>query len=578
MFRLDKRHNQPHLFCDLDNLTPQQRQRLEESWAGTYRREVHDRLDERPFAPVYKDVPSRPNTPVRLLLDFENLKAGFGWSDNEAYDHVLFDLQVRYALGLDNLGEVGFDLRTVYNFRRRVVQHMQKTGQDPVTESFKQITDEQIKAFALSTKHQRMDSTQVSSNICHMSRLQCMVEVLQRVHRMLVDEHCSQYAQALAPYVEETSGKYVHHLRGEDVATHMQQIGELMQHLLAELATNYGEQSAYQMLQRVFREQFDVVDGAVQAKAGEEISPASLRSPDDPDATFRRKAGREYEGYVANVAETCDPANPLQLVTDIQVKPNNTEDAKMLADALPELKERTGVETLYTDAAFCSPDVDKVLREQQVEQVPTDLRGKDPNPEKLNLADFRIDRDAQGNPQQVTCPGGQTVVAQEGRRPKLYLAYFAGSACQVCPYRERCPAGIRKRDGSRSLRFDWHQMDIAERRRRCATYWQDGKNLRSAIEATVRAIKHPFPEDQLPVRGQCRMVMLLVGSTVMFNVRRIQRYLASQQARNDPEKGAKHDEEAASTDRPSFSLLLRTWIRCLLKPYKLALIGFAFSC
>ena len=578
MFRLDKRQNQPRLFSDLDNLPRKQRERLEGSWAGTYRQQVHDRLDERPFCAIYEDVPSRPNYPVRVLLGFETLKAGFGWSDEEAYDHVLFDLQVRYALGLDNLGEASFTLRTVYNFRHRVVQYMQTAGKDPVAEAFAQITDEQIRSLALSTKQQRMDSTQVSSNIRHMSRLQCMVEVLQRFHRALGGEDRARYADALAPYIDETSGKFVHHLRGEDVTRHMQQIGELMQRLLAELATRYGQQEAYQMLQRVFGEQFNVVDGVVRAKAGKDISPASLRSPDDPEATFRRKAGQTYEGYAANVTETCDPDNPLQLVTKVQVEPNNTEDAQMLLEALEELKERTELETLYTDASFCSPDVDEALREHHVEQVPTDLRGKQPNPEKLNLADFAVQRDAQGNPQQVTCPGGQTVQVQQGRKGHLYAACFAGDVCQACRHQDRCPARLRKGDGKRSLRFDRYHLDISERRRRSTAYWQAGQNLRSAVEATVGAIKRPFAEDQLPVRGRCRMAMLLLGSALMFNVRRIHRYLASQRTTAGPQTGQKDHQEVSSAHPASLSCLLSTWIRSLLRPRTLTPAGFAFGC
>ena len=39
---------------------------------------------------------------VNVLVGFETLKAGFGWSDEEAYDHFCFDVQVRYALVLDH--------------------------------------------------------------------------------------------------------------------------------------------------------------------------------------------------------------------------------------------------------------------------------------------------------------------------------------------------------------------------------------------------------------------------------------------------------------------------------------------
>ena len=41
---------------------------------------------------------------------------------------ILFDLQVRYALGSDNFGEGDFDLRTLYYFRQSLSQYALKTG------------------------------------------------------------------------------------------------------------------------------------------------------------------------------------------------------------------------------------------------------------------------------------------------------------------------------------------------------------------------------------------------------------------------------------------------------------------
>ncbi|HVN53732.1 MAG TPA: hypothetical protein VMT46_05330, partial [Anaerolineaceae bacterium] len=95
---------------------------------------------------------------------------------------------------------------------------------------------------------------------------------------------------------------------------------------------------------------------------------------------------------MANAAETCDPANPLQLVTQIQVAPNNTEDTDLLVAALPQWKARTQVEQLYTDAGYGSPAADEACLAEQVEQLPTRLRGKAPDASKFNLADFRIEQ------------------------------------------------------------------------------------------------------------------------------------------------------------------------------------------
>jgi len=44
------------------------------------------------------------------------------------------------------------------------------------------------------------------------------------------------------------------------------------------------------------------------------------------------------------------------------------------------------------------------------------------------------------------------------------------------------------------------------------------------VEATVRQVKHPFPAGKLPVRGQFRVTCMVIGSAIMSNIRRIQRY------------------------------------------------------
>lgn len=106
------------------------------------------------------------------MVGFETLKTGYGWSDEEAYDHFCFDVQVRYALGYRDLSEGHFELRTAYNFRQRVAQHMQETDENLIGRAFEQVTDDQIAAFELKTNNLRMDSTLIASNIRQTTRLQ----------------------------------------------------------------------------------------------------------------------------------------------------------------------------------------------------------------------------------------------------------------------------------------------------------------------------------------------------------------------------------------------------------------------
>jgi hypothetical protein len=535
MFKKNQRHLQPALISTVQDLPERQREILETSWAGVFYREFHCRIDEGAFAVMYVDFPSRPNAPVNELVSLEYLKAGNGWTDEEMYEHYLFDVQTRYALGLDRLGDVNFELRTVYNFRQRLSKYMQETGINLLDQAFEQVTDEQIEAYGLKTGKQRMDSTMIASNIRQMGRLQLLVEVLQRTHRMLSEEEQTQYAEVFEAYLVGHAGKYIYRLKTEDYAKHLQGIGRVMQYLLAELKQVHGDDPAYQVLERVFGEHFKVEEAKVQTKEAKELSTASLQSPDDLEATYREKRGVGYQGYVANLTETCDPDNPFQLVTKVQTSPNTTDDSHLLAEALPNLKERTDLEDLYTDGGFGGPDADLALQEQKVKLTQTAIRGRKPDPNKLHLTNFEIEFDQDGQPFKVTCPHKQTVPVLLTPQKKSFVAHFEPLTCQSCPFweKEQCPAQPGKRDTRHHLRFNMAKAQAADRRRRSQACKREAGNLRAAVEATVRSAKHPFPAGKLPVRGQFRVACMMIGSVALSNVRRIQRYL---QAKKRKEK------------------------------------------
>lgn len=124
-----------------------------------------------------------------------------------------------------------------------------------------------------------------------------------------------------------------------------------------------------------FDENFKLVENQVQAKSNAEIQPGCLQSLDDLEAGFRRKGNHSYKGFVGNVTETCDPDNPLQLITNVQVQSNRMGDIELLKQALPELKERMELGTLVTDGAYTGPSVDQALRAYDVEQITTGLIG-----------------------------------------------------------------------------------------------------------------------------------------------------------------------------------------------------------
>ena len=570
MFKEHSHHHQPIMICSVNELPEEKRDYLYSSWAWVFYQEFFCRLDEKPFAVLYSNIPSRPNVPVNVLVGLEYLKAGNGWTDQEMYEAFLYNMQVRFALGYDEFVKGDFDLRTLYYFRERLSRYMQETGINLLEKAFEKVTDQQIAAYQLKTGKQRMDSTQIASNIRVMGRLQLLVEVLQRVYRMLTKEDQDHYAEEFAPYIRGHAGQYVYHLKGQDTSEHLQKIGELMQCLLVELEPSYAQEPVYQMFMRVFGEHFKAEEKVIKIKLGKELSANSLQSPDDLEATYRQKNNKSFRGYVANLTETCDPENPLQLVTKVQVGSNHTEDAEMLVEALPNLKERTDLDTLYTDGGFGSPDADKILQTNQVEQIQTAIRGRIPNNEKLNLSDFAIKQTKKGIPTRITCPQGQSTAVHTSSQKKAYVAHFEVNVCLACPLLPKCPVQRGKHDLRFHLRFDQKQINMSERRQRSLIHQEEGRNLRAAIEATVRQVKHPFPASKLPVRGKFRISCMVIGSAMMTNVRRIQRYLKA--------KIKKENEQYCSQEQASVSLFvfLNTIFRSFAAPLAINRVEFRY--
>ncbi|MBC8333631.1 MAG: transposase [Anaerolineales bacterium] len=526
MFKKNTKHLQPAIISAASELPEKQRKRLESSWAGTFYNQFFCRIKEETFAVLYSDIPSRPNVAVNVLIGLEALKAGYGWSDQELYENYCYNLQVRYALGYDRLGDGDFEIRTLYYFRERLSRYNAEQGINLLEKAFEQITDAQIMDLKVRTGMQRMDSTQIASNIVFASRLQLMVETFQRVERMLNAADKARLADMLAPYIQDSAGHYTYRVKGKEaVQEHLQQIGRTIHTLLLELKPAYASEPAYQVMERIFAENFHLLEGGLRVKENTELTSGCLQSVDDLEATYRTKGKNHYKGYVANITETCDPENDLQLITKMQVAPNNVDDAQLMEETLPNLKERTELDVLYTDGGYGSPSADHTLRDNQIKQIQTAIRGRAPSTEKLNLADFRIKQDESGKPAQITCPRGQSVMVHSSSHKKAYVAHFGNEVCQACPLVQKCPAQRGKRDPRWHLRFSQEQANVSQRRCLSLIHQEEGRNLRAAVEATVRSVKHPFPAGKLPVRGQFRITCMLIGSAMMTNARRIQHYL-----------------------------------------------------
>lgn len=131
-----------------------------------------------------------------------------------------------------------------------------------------------------------------------------------------------------------------------------------------------------------------------------------------------------------------------------------------------------------------------------------------------------------GEPNLLTCPQGHSVPVLAGLTTGWQIR-FDPNLCAACPFQQngRCRSKPQKRDPRFLLTFTTHEVRTAKRRKNYLAYQDHSHNLRSAVEATVCSVKHPFPAGKLPVRGQFRVTCIAIASATTTNVRRIQRYL-----------------------------------------------------
>ena len=221
-----------------------------------------------------------------------------------------------------------------------------------------------------------MDSTQIQSNIQNMSRIQLLVEIIHRIHRILNPEDREKYSDRFSNYIQEDTLHYCYRLKRDEAKTRLEEIGEDLACFVSEFESKYRTWPAYKNLVRVFREHYRFEEEKIVVKKGAELKGSNLQSPDDTSATYRKKNGEGAKGYVANITETCDPENDLQLITTTNLESNTTDDQKLMADDLDNLEMRTGIEEIVTDAGYIGPTGSEAIEKHGIKHSVTALRGR----------------------------------------------------------------------------------------------------------------------------------------------------------------------------------------------------------
>jgi hypothetical protein len=516
MFRKNTSHLQSSLFGIASQLPKAKLKKLKKSKEYDFYRLIFCGINEKDFSVLYSDNSSRPNAPVNSLVASIILLYHNNWTTEKLFDHIDFDLLTRTALGLDTLDNTPFCPATFFNFQNRLLSHFVATGQNLLEAVFDSLTQEQLKALKIKTNIQRSDSFMAMSNIRSYSRTQLLIEMLIRLHRVLSDEDKAKFKELLDPFTKQSSGQYIYNLERGSIPHEQEKLAQLYHRLYHALKDSYQDIEVFSIFERVYTEHFTIVDEKITVKPGKELNGSTLQSPDDIDATYRKKRSEHYKGQSVNVTETANPDNELNLITDVTVCSNNTDDSEILNDRLETIVEKTpDLEELHTDGAYGSEDNDKKMEELEITHVQTAVRGR--------KAEVPMEIEEVSEEQYtVKCPR-QTVHSQKTKT--RHKACFDAEICEQCPFSEACPA--KQQSDKRVFYFDRSDYLLGKRNRNIKSLPPERRKLRPNVEATVKEFTKPFNhKGKLRVRGLFKTIMYAHAMAISINFGRVWRYMA----------------------------------------------------
>ena len=342
------------LFDHWSFLGEKRRQLLERSWAGVFRAHLLEALPVDDLCRHLDDRLGRPSKDLHVVIGALLLQQLHDLTDAAAVEALAFNMAWHYALDVRTEADSYFCEKTLRNYRRLVIDQ----GLDGTL--FRGLTDRLVQAFDVDANRQRMDSTALRSAMRALTWLGIVVEGIAKFARELKHRHPNLYERiskdVIRRYVDrEGDGAFTH----TAPSASKRRLGEAGQDLLAIVlqfrGTSAAELESFVILERILREQFDLVGGddsdqekpATVVRAPKDVPCDNVGNPADRDSSFNAHKGH---GYLAQIVETYredddggdeEVESAPDLITYVTVHKMTVHDAHRLPDALDDLATRS---------------------------------------------------------------------------------------------------------------------------------------------------------------------------------------------------------------------------------------------
>ena len=510
------------LFDPLNTMTEREKKFLDRSWAKYFAEFIFPKIDDIPYAVLYSDKDSRPNTPVNVQIGALLIKELTNLSDDELLESLMFDIRFQYALHTTSFAEQPLSDRTLSRFRARCAAYETEHGVDLLHETIASLSSEMAELMRIDSSMKRMDSLMVASNIKRMGRLELLYTCVANLAKEMaktreIPEHLRHYTEA------DDRNRVIYHNHSEETSAKIEAVLKDATTLKELCGVDYDDSSSYQLLLRVLKEQaVQREDGTYRLRTKEDggMDANILQNPADPDATYREKAGKQHRGYVANVIEASGKNG--SIIEDYQYEQNTHSDSQFLKETLDSMEKQAETVTVVTDGAYSGTQNEELAAEKNVRLVTTNLTGREA--EDI-MADFEFSEDGR---KVIKCPGGhEPKSCSYNQGTGQCTISFQKSQCQDCPHKEQCHPRMFKRVSRKTVSSKSNQRAKKQRERSTEDFKKQSR-FRNGVETIPSILRRKYGIDKIPVRGLIRSRFFFGCKIGALNIKKFCRYMQDQ--------------------------------------------------
>ena len=486
---------QTRLFDPFGNvLTEKTRKRLLDGWAGVFRHVILELMPVETISGHFDPAMGRPTKELYSMAGLLLIQEFMDWTKEQALDAYSFHIDIHYAL---NLEPVTHDIS-----KRTLERYINLFEKDDLAKTtMDTITVKLIEILGIKIDKQRLDSTHIFSDMARFGRTRLMGVAVKRFltqvirhnkedYNSLKESFRNRYAPGVNKLFADTKKD------SESRRLLRQQVADDMHFIIRHFGGNadYNDKNTYKAVERIFYEQCEVHENKVSVKqrAGGHV----MQNPSDPDATYD---GHKGPGYQAQISETCNRENEVQLITCAIPQTATESDANAVEEVLKDLKSNDLVpDEMLADTNYSSDENVQLAAEQGVELIGPVTGCSTEDVEHLNIDDFNID---EATEEVICCPAGHKPESSEHNSDTgKTKTVMPSSTCSQCDFRKECPTE-KCRDGY-CLYHTGKQRRLAGRRREEDTdVFRDRYRIRGGIEGTNSGLKRKTGLGRLRVRG-----------------------------------------------------------------------------